>query len=166
MDKIKTGMKLLIFLWIYYIVSGNFKYKYIRTPVTRTLKGNEKLSEWAAGVNCTEILIKGEEIKFELAGPTNSSFPSSCLISTCRLYWIYFNFFWGGGRGRISSGGSLRTCPCAKVLGMISASLNARLCVHRSASGFALNFLGCFCFLVSSKAEMFFTVIANTLVVD
>ena len=67
MDKIKTGMKLLIFVWIYYIVCGNFKYKYIktpvaclyylarptktamltqaRTPVTRTLKGNEKLSE-------------------------------------------------------------------------------------------------------------------------
>ena len=45
MDKIKTGMKLLIFVWIYYIVSGNFKYKYIRNPVTRTLKGNEKLFE-------------------------------------------------------------------------------------------------------------------------
>ena len=42
-----------------------------------------------------------------------------------------------------------------KVLGMISASFNARLCVNRSASGFALDFLGCFCFLVSSKAEMF-----------
>ena len=45
MDKIKTGMKLLIFVWIYYIVSGNFKYKYIRAPVTQTLKGNEKLSK-------------------------------------------------------------------------------------------------------------------------
>ena len=81
MDKIKTGMKLLIFVWIYYIVSGNFKYKYIRAPVTRTLKGNEKLFKWAGGVNCTEILMKGEEIKFELAGPRNSSYPSSCLIS-------------------------------------------------------------------------------------
>ena len=81
MDKIKTGMKLLIFVWKYYIVSGNFKYKYIRAPVTRTLKGNEKLFEWAGVVNCTEILMKGEEIKFELAGPRNSSYPSSCLIS-------------------------------------------------------------------------------------
>ena len=45
MDKNKTGMKLRIVVWIYYIVSGNFIYKYIRTPVTRNLKGNEKLFE-------------------------------------------------------------------------------------------------------------------------
>ena len=44
MDKIKSGMQRLIFVWIYYIVSENFKYRYIRTPVTRTPKGNEKLS--------------------------------------------------------------------------------------------------------------------------
>ena len=53
-----------------------------------------------------------------------------------------------------------------KVLGMISASLNAGLCLHRSTSGFALDFLGCFCFSVSRKAEMFLRLIANTLLVD
>ena len=53
-----------------------------------------------------------------------------------------------------------------KVLGMISASLNAGLCLHRSTSGFALDFPGCFCFLVSRKAEMFLRLIANTLLVD
>ena len=35
-------------------------------------------------------------------------------------------------------------------------------CVYRSAS----NFLRCFCFSVSGKSEMFFTEIANTLLVD
>ena len=50
-----------------------------RTPVTRTLKGDEKEFEFAGiriiGVNFSEILIKGREIKFELAG--NSSYLSS-----------------------------------------------------------------------------------------
>ena len=35
-------------------------------------------------------------------------------------------------------------------------------CVHHSA----LNFLRCFCFSVSGKGEMFFTVIANTLLAE
>ena len=72
-------------------------------------------------------------------------------------------FFWGGRGAGVESVGEGVCAPAhlpmcgEKVLGMISisASFNARLCVHRSASGFALDFLGCFCFLVSSKAEMF-----------
>ena len=71
-------------------------------------------------------------------------------------------FFWGGRGAGVESVGEGVCAPAhvrgkngLLVLGMISASFNARLCVHRSASGFALDFLGCFCFLVSSKAEMF-----------
>ena len=90
MDKIKTGMKLLIFVWIYYIVSGNFKYKYIRNPVTRTLKGNEKLFEWAGGVNCTEILMRvsGAE-EFEL----------SEFVFDIVGYTEFISIFFWGGRG-------------------------------------------------------------------
>ena len=64
-------------------------------------------------------------------------------------------FFWGGRGAGVESVGEGVYAP-AHALRMISASLNARLFVHRSASGFALEFLGCFCFLVSSKAEMFY----------
>ena len=67
-------------------------------------------------------------------------------------------FFWGGRGAGVESVGE-GVCAPAHVRGKSTGNdfspFNARLCVHRFASGFALDFLGCFCFLVSSKAEMF-----------
>ena len=79
--------------------------------------------------------------------------------------------------------GSVLTCPVHVVLHVPSAELKKYWeefklgegnkgkratiplhdhCVHHSA----LNFLRCFCFLVSGKGEMFFMVIANTLLAE
>ena len=79
--------------------------------------------------------------------------------------------------------GSLLTCPVHVLLHVPSAELKSTgkdfnlgegnkgkratiplhgHCVYRST----LNFLRCFCFSVSGKGEMFFTVIANTLLAD
>ena len=61
-------------------------YSTSRTPVTRTLKGNEKQFKlariWVIGVNFSEVLMKGREILMEFA--RNSSYPS--LIYWGRLY--------------------------------------------------------------------------------
>ena len=60
---------------------------YSKTPVTLSLKGNEKQLELArirvVGVNVREILMKGKEFFFELA--RNSSYPSSSSGFYCIL---------------------------------------------------------------------------------
>ena len=84
---------------------------------------------------------------------------------------------------RISRGRSLLTCPVHVLLHVPSAELKkywegfqlrrgqqgqrATISLHgHCAYRSALNFLRCFCFSVSGKGEMFFTVIANTLLAD
>ena len=70
------------------------------------------------------------------------------------ILYHYFQFLlgsWEGGRG----GG-------VESVGKANNISSWSLCFYRSA----LKILGCFCFSVSGKGEMFFAVITNTLLAD